>query len=521
MKYTSRYIPLIDLNLDTQNPRFVVVPNPDETSIMNYLVQYENVITIAKGINEDGGLMPGERIIVCEENGKLIVLEGNRRICACKLLTGLLELETNRRIPAISEETRENISTIHVDFVESRQSIQAALYKRHLVGIKAWSTEAKQFFFANRFLNGESIQNISDDTNSTPAKVRKAIQEYNLLHYTLKLPLWKESEKKKIDHNNLELDPFLRPFNSKSKPIYNATVKTLLEITFDEKNQMPFSSFGKEILDKGLYILAKAAFVTGQLTTRNYAEDIPDFVKLINEIYETEGQEPEDQEPEDPNPEDPSPEDPCPKDPSPEDPSPEDPSPEDPSPEDPSPEDPSPEDPSPEDPSTPQQPSNPKVFVFFEGLSWTALQFNDPQDIGLMFLSKEIMKISKYKHYSWYPISATILMRSLLEQSLKFHLRKMGHWDLLIKNNQGKDPMLSQLIKYYKDNKRYLKLFVEKGIYSAFLNAVSDENITFMDTVVHSTHTILPSRERLDSIAKSGMFQVINFILNEKKYWPK
>lgn len=71
MKYTCQYITLIDLNLETQNPRFVVVPNPDGTSILNYLIQYENVITITKGINKDGGLMSGERIIVCEKNGNL------------------------------------------------------------------------------------------------------------------------------------------------------------------------------------------------------------------------------------------------------------------------------------------------------------------------------------------------------------------------------------------------------------------------------------------------------------------
>ncbi|OMD99958.1 hypothetical protein BSK64_24490 [Paenibacillus odorifer] len=511
MKYTSQYIPLIALNLDTQNPRFVVVPNPDETSIMNYLIQYENVINISKGINDDGGLMPGERIIVCKENGEFIVLEGNRRICACKLLMGLLK--TSKKIPEITEETRENLTNIHVDFVESRQSIQAALYKRHLIGIKAWSTEAKQFFFANRFLNGESIESISNETNSTQSAVRKAIQGYNLLHYTLNLPLWKDSEKKKIDHNTLELDPFLRPFNSKSKPMYNANVKTILKITFDEEHQMPTSTYGREILDRGLYILAKAAFVTGELTTRKYAENVPDFVKLVNEIYEI-----EDPEPEDPKPGDPKPEDPKPEDPKPEDPKPEDPKPEDPKPEDPKPEDPKPEDPH---PPSPPLPDNPKVFVFFEGLRWTALQYNDPQDIGLMFLAQEIMKISKYKHYSWYSISATILMRALLEQSLKFHIRKMGHWAELTKNNQGRDPMLSQLIKYYKDNKTYIKLFVEKPVYSAFLNAVSEDNITFMDTVVHSTETILPSRDKLDAVAKSGMFQIINFILNEKKHWPE
>jgi len=532
MRYDSRYIPLVDLNLDTQNPRFVVVPNPDEVSIMEYLIQYENVLDIAKGINDDSGLMPGERIIVCEENGKFVVLEGNRRICACKLLIGLLK--TNRKIPKITEETMGNISNIHVDFVESRQSIQAALYKRHLIGIKSWSTEAKQFFFANRFLKGESIENISADTNSTPSTVRKAIQGYNLVHYALNISLWSESEKRNLDHNKLELDRFLRPFNSKSKK-YDANARTLLKISYDEKDQLPYSEFGKLILDKGLYILAKAAFITGELTTRKYVEDIPEFVELINnlntnevnssnngdidtDLYEdnpeadfqdskdsnTSNQDSNSSNTENANTRDSNTEKQDPRDSS----------------SDKQEDSKNANGDTQDTKNTDTTQNNPTVFTFFEGLNWTALTYNDPQDIGLMLMAKEIMKISKYKHYSWYPISATILMRALLEQSLKFHIRKMGLWDDLTKKNQGRDPMLSQIIRYYKDNKRYMTLFIEKPIYSAFLNAVSEDNITFMDTVVHSTETIVPSKEKLESIAKSGMFQVINFILNEKKHWP-
>ncbi|TKI57827.1 hypothetical protein E8L90_21665 [Brevibacillus antibioticus] len=118
MKYTPIEIPLDKLILDHLNPRFVNIPNPDEEGIKEYLIEYEEVLTIAKGINEDEGLIPGERIIVCKENEKYIVLEGNRRICACKLLIGLLM--TDGKLPKVKKNTADNIANIYVDLVDSR-----------------------------------------------------------------------------------------------------------------------------------------------------------------------------------------------------------------------------------------------------------------------------------------------------------------------------------------------------------------------------------------------------------------
>ncbi|APO44092.1 hypothetical protein BS614_08775 [Paenibacillus xylanexedens] len=506
MNYTSERIPILNLVLDPLNPRFVSLPSPNDESIKNYLVQNEDVITIARGINEDEGLMPGERIIVFRENeNNYIVLEGNRRICACKLLLG--HFITDRKIPSISETTKENIEIINVDVVESREAVQSTLYKRHIKGIRSWPTQAKLSFFANRYLAGEGIDEISRDTGSAKGKVTGFIQNYKLLQYALNLPQWREVELDSLDPMGLDINRFLRVFNSNSKYYSNKTAKNLLKLSFDE-NLNPISEYGEDIMNLGLYYIAKAAFLTKELTTRNHVDSISEFntfMREINPIIDTEitstqedlkldySNRTEDDQLKNNNNSNIL-----------------------------------------RTISGVQEPtemkkvtlvdmpfklSNPKPFVFFESLKWNVLQSNDIQDIGLMQLAKEIQKISKYNHYGWYTISATLLLRSLLEQSLKFYLRKVGEWESLTSNNQGKDPMLSQLIKFYKHNKRYEKLFVEKKYYSAFLNSVNDENITFLDTVVHNAGIILPSKEKLESITKGGMYTLIEYILNEKKYW--
>ena len=73
------------LYLDLKNPRIPKKNRIDEISVLKYLLEYENVLEIAKNIAKEG-YHHSAVSIVCEENGKKIVLDGNRRLTACKLL---------------------------------------------------------------------------------------------------------------------------------------------------------------------------------------------------------------------------------------------------------------------------------------------------------------------------------------------------------------------------------------------------------------------------------------------------
>jgi len=74
------------LHLDGQNPRHV--PTADEPSIIEYLVRNEQVLPLAQDICSRG-LSPLERLAVIPHptlDGHFIMVEGNRRLCALKLL---------------------------------------------------------------------------------------------------------------------------------------------------------------------------------------------------------------------------------------------------------------------------------------------------------------------------------------------------------------------------------------------------------------------------------------------------
>ena len=82
---TSKDISIVDMELDTKNPRMPDDLNIKQTAVIAIMEKKYNVIDIARSIGIHG-YMPRENIIITYENNKPVVLEGNRRITALKLI---------------------------------------------------------------------------------------------------------------------------------------------------------------------------------------------------------------------------------------------------------------------------------------------------------------------------------------------------------------------------------------------------------------------------------------------------
>ena len=73
------------LLLDHRNPRLSPRTSvPTQPELVAELIGHEEIYTLAKSITEKG-VYPYDLPIVVEEGGKLVVVEGNRRLCAIKL----------------------------------------------------------------------------------------------------------------------------------------------------------------------------------------------------------------------------------------------------------------------------------------------------------------------------------------------------------------------------------------------------------------------------------------------------
>jgi len=515
--YTTVQVEIQDLLLDEQNPRFIIPPNADQTSIIQYLVEHEDVIDLAKEIVEYGGLMPGERIIVVKYDRHYVVLEGNRRVCASKLLRdrSLIPQPYKQRFPVANETTKNSLAVFDVDLMPNRGATQSALYNRHLKGVKSWSPISKMKFFANEFESGLDISDISSMTATSEGAVRKGIREYKLVTNTLGLSNWTKSERGSLNLSALKLSPFLRVFSAKSKQ-YGETGATLLKMTYDETTLRPTSTLNKKTFDEAVYIIAKNAFFNSQFNTRNHVEDIPELVELlglptssVSGSSTTSGGNPTpnsneadagttskpgntevkraDRERDEAS-------------------------------------DATSRSSTPDNSGTERTQGsgagpNPKPSAFFDTLTWHGLNTKKASDIGLMMLASEIQKLSTTKTYGKYPLATAMLLRALLEQSLKHHLKYLKEWENLLKHagkQKGHDPMLAAIINFYRSKNNYVKFFVDRGVQSAFVGGTTDDVINLLDTNVHNTSYARATKEELDRIAAKGLFPLIQHILNLK-----
>lgn len=88
MSHEIKEVELSRIYLDNDNPRHDPIENEQE--IINYLLKKEKVKPLARHIAEAGSMSPLERLAVVAHpkvKGAYIAAEGNRRVCALKLLS--------------------------------------------------------------------------------------------------------------------------------------------------------------------------------------------------------------------------------------------------------------------------------------------------------------------------------------------------------------------------------------------------------------------------------------------------
>src|SRR5262249_22857494 len=196
----ARISPL-DIALDRDNPRINVEPNDKESDIIRKLIKYEDVQELAREIAKTG-LLPGERIITVQEGGHWVVLEGNRRVCACKLLlsSSLVPAEYRKTFPTISTASEiGRIEEVDADVAPDRRAAEPILTRRHTEsGVRKWKPVARMRRVRRLIDEGFTVDQIAVETNSSITGIRKTIREYRLLELAMNLGGLTASERAKL-----------------------------------------------------------------------------------------------------------------------------------------------------------------------------------------------------------------------------------------------------------------------------------------------------------------------------------
>lgn len=156
-------IPYDQLLLDPENPR---LPEELQGSTQPKILEYLYANTVLEELARsylNNGFFQHEHLIVTPDNGSYVVLEGNRRLAALKILLEDDDAQEAGLGFALDEEftagIRDTLLELPVFVVEDRSEVNKYLGFRHIGGIKTWSAEAKARYVA------DEVDRVKDEEN--------------------------------------------------------------------------------------------------------------------------------------------------------------------------------------------------------------------------------------------------------------------------------------------------------------------------------------------------------------------
>ena len=263
----------MQVHLDSQNPRIDASARSSQEHLRELLIENEEVIELAVSIVETGANFAGERIIVIEEERKFVVIEGNRRVCACQILLKpeLLSKAMRTRIPAIETSIKSRLGSLEADLAPSREEAEPVITRRHTQpGIKGWSPVANQRRIIRYMNAGAKAEEVAKRFGITKGAVTRLLREHELLKHVRTLSGWSDVEQRKLAHPTLKTNPFTRFFTLKGS-------KETLGITFDENGKLK-TTLEEKIFNKAMQTLARNLLLPSagvpEFNTRTKPEDI-------------------------------------------------------------------------------------------------------------------------------------------------------------------------------------------------------------------------------------------------------
>lgn len=455
-----------EIFLDSKNPRIEIGSDATQDEVRLKLLNFEEVLDLARAIEKNNGLFYGERIITVVENKNHVVLEGNRRVAACQMLLNpaLVPAPFKLRFPEASATTKAVLSRVLADIAPNRALAEPILTKRHTErGVKPWSPVAKMRRAA-RLLENLSIDEVAKLLGTSAAQVKKLIRPYRLLKYALDMKGWTSAERLTLEDEKLKTNPFTRFFTL-------SATKQALQIHFDDEENivsaLPSKTFKDQMKRIAVdFLIPDSTTGRPRCDTRTDAADY--FSAFINSA---EGK---------PN--------------------------------------------SKKDVSTSQnnqsapltpagtqsasagtnpvavgRPTTLKASLFFENLVCHV------QDDKLIKLAREIKDIN----HTRMPIAASLLLRAIFECALVYKLQHTKKWGELIKA-EGRDPGLAEIIKFCGNFQN--GVFTEQNMCKALKSHTTVQAKNYLDAVTHLKYQEADVIT-LESVA-NNLRQVIQYILS-------
>jgi hypothetical protein len=182
-KWVDDTVDVSQLKLDLQNPRLPkhVKDHNDETPIRDYLLEKENITRIARNIVSNGYHHSAVSITYKDTDGKLIVLDGNRRLAASQLLSDpklISTAKSRKEYETLAQQLPAGgLSSIKVAIAPSRKAAEKEIWDIHVSPLaKPWEVLQKLRMYRNLIETGDySATSAAHEYGITESKFKKEL----------------------------------------------------------------------------------------------------------------------------------------------------------------------------------------------------------------------------------------------------------------------------------------------------------------------------------------------------------
>lgn len=157
----------------------------------------------------------------------------------------------------------------------------------------------------------------------------------------------------------------------------------------------------------------------------------------------------------------------------------------------------------------------------FKSLKWTGLDTDCPMTKSIIDVAKEVKALAK--SFDNFPIATTIIIRTLLDLSLKYWLstRHSNRYNYLVNNARGKakDPQLSDIIDEIRKQIQNHNVIFDIHIDGSFVLYFAENDVTMkdkMDVLVHRPWDLGTHANLYKFYEEDFIYTLINYILNTK-----
>lgn len=231
--YRSTSLKIGSLFLDHKNTRIPTDRRSDkQRSLLHVLLEHEDVKSLAASIAKLG-LFPNERLVVLPDGKRFIVLEGNRRLAAMKLLLNPELAPTNslvkyfRKLSATTDLAA--LAKIDVAIVKSRVAAGPIIAALHIGDAKRrWSSLQQARYCQELIDEGLTPFEVADNMNVTLGQVRSFLRSEKL--YRVALTLDHE------EHVRTKLEDSKFPLTTLDRFIDSKIARKFIGIELDDKH---------------------------------------------------------------------------------------------------------------------------------------------------------------------------------------------------------------------------------------------------------------------------------------------